>query len=892
MASINPFVQLLPDINLKPSLIPADTFRGGGQKLDAEAIRLLKRAGVTAQMLESSIQADVAVSYDRFNMYQELHRACFVGSTKVYLLNGTWPTLKEMSDNPDEYIGKYTLSVDPKTQELEPDKIISVGQTRKPSKILRVVLDNGEPIECTWDHEFLLRDGSYREAQDLKYGDSLMPFYIRYHRKGLEGYPAVYNPRTKTYPYMHQHVATKLLGYKKGGSIVVHHKDFNQKNSDPSNLELMESSDHKSFHMKLAHKKRKKYPPLSEECKQNLRGKIPWNKDLTKETDSRVAKYAKSVSKFYQSEKGEERNRKAGEKISKLQTGRTLSQETINKMKVAQDGRYEGLTPEERYGEEIGAQWRKSNKKAQQKRFQNPEQRERGRKNLEKARAKRIENLNKAKTMECLLNHKVKEVVFLDEYQEVYCMKTEKNHNFPLAAGVFVHNSEHWFVGPCLDLYSNTACLTADTKIPLLDGRLLTIGEIVTEFFDNKNMWLYSCDYQGSPVPAKLLGAIKQKNKADTLRVWLDNGEYVEASCNHRFVKRDGSICRADELKIDDSLMPFHRSEMPNSGYERVWDVLKKNWTSTYKMVAGFFYGVDLTKINLGKKLEEHHGDYVVVHHVDFDKINNHPDNLLLMNSGEHLDLHTSVVIERWKDPVWRAMMEDLIKVSHNTPEYLKGASERSSHYWNGPDGEKRRAEQSERLVGRKIKLFGRLRNALAQMGKTLSSQHKINIGKGLLKAVEEGRKENHKITKICPVCGKEFQVCPSYDSIVYCSQKCSGISQTKPRTKKICPVCKITFEVLPCQNDTICCSRKCDGIRRTIPLEKRVCVWCKEIFECTPSSSKKLCSVLCLGRYSNEVQRVRREAAKAPSNNHKVVKIAHWIVCRVMNIYSRRKPK
>jgi len=81
MASSNPFTQLLPDIASKPPMVSADVFRGNVE-VDKEAIKLLKRAGITAQALETSIQNDIKVSYDRFNRYAELSRAAehwFVG---------------------------------------------------------------------------------------------------------------------------------------------------------------------------------------------------------------------------------------------------------------------------------------------------------------------------------------------------------------------------------------------------------------------------------------------------------------------------------------------------------------------------------------------------------------------------------------------------------------------------------------------------------------------------------------------------------------------------------------------------------------------------------------------------------------------------------------------
>lgn len=87
MAGSNPFRQLLPDITSHPSMIPADVFKGD-QKWTEDALRLLRKAGVTAGMVQKSIEADIQVSYDRWNMYSEIERSLehwFVGAAiKLY----------------------------------------------------------------------------------------------------------------------------------------------------------------------------------------------------------------------------------------------------------------------------------------------------------------------------------------------------------------------------------------------------------------------------------------------------------------------------------------------------------------------------------------------------------------------------------------------------------------------------------------------------------------------------------------------------------------------------------------------------------------------------------------------------------------------------------------
>lgn len=110
----------------------------------------------------------------------------------------------------------------------------------------------------------------------------------------------------------------------------IHHIDFNKLNDCLDNLQLMTISEHTILHNKFRHntlnytwynnkennrrfktdieafvygyffkgriglKKREKYEKLSDETKtkisRKLKGRIPWNKGLTKETDERLAK--------------------------------------------------------------------------------------------------------------------------------------------------------------------------------------------------------------------------------------------------------------------------------------------------------------------------------------------------------------------------------------------------------------------------------------------------------------------------------------------------------------------------------------------------------------------------------------------------------------------------
>ncbi|MEX0919054.1 MAG: ATP-binding protein [Candidatus Paceibacterota bacterium] len=122
---------------------------------------------------------------------------CFLGDTKVALTDGREVSFKELVE--EDKAGKqnycYTISNDGR---------VAVGQIKHPritkrnTEVIKVILDNEAEIECTPDHRFMLRDGSFRQARELKPDDSLMPLYRKVSEKGgritIAGYEMVMSP--------------------------------------------------------------------------------------------------------------------------------------------------------------------------------------------------------------------------------------------------------------------------------------------------------------------------------------------------------------------------------------------------------------------------------------------------------------------------------------------------------------------------------------------------------------------------------------------------------------------------------------------------------------------------------------------------------------------------
>ena len=94
---------------------------------------------------------------------------CFVGETRIPLLDGTRPMISEL-DGKEVWVYSAT-----------PDGKIVPGRargrmTKMTTDLVDVILDSGAVVRCTPEHRWMLRSGEYVEAQNIRPGvDRLMP---------------------------------------------------------------------------------------------------------------------------------------------------------------------------------------------------------------------------------------------------------------------------------------------------------------------------------------------------------------------------------------------------------------------------------------------------------------------------------------------------------------------------------------------------------------------------------------------------------------------------------------------------------------------------------------------------------------------------------------------
>jgi deoxycytidine triphosphate deaminase len=161
---------------------------------------------------------------------------CFRGDQRVALVDGTSVALEDMArraDKGEDFWG-YSLGELGRIIVTRLDAPRFVGR----DALMEIVLDSGEPVRCTPDHEFIRRDGTRAPAAELRPGDSLMPLY----RDLSRGYEMVYQPINGHYLPTHRLADEWNLRhgvYGDGSGEHLHHMDRHRRNNRPWNIVRM-----------------------------------------------------------------------------------------------------------------------------------------------------------------------------------------------------------------------------------------------------------------------------------------------------------------------------------------------------------------------------------------------------------------------------------------------------------------------------------------------------------------------------------------------------------------------------------------------------------------------------------------------------------------------------
>lgn len=191
--------------------------------------------------------------------------------------------------------------------------------------------------------------------------------------------------------------------------------------------------------------------------------------------------------------------------------------------------------------------------------------------------------------------------------------------------------------GNVIDATYNPMCLILKEKIPLLDGRTLELRELIKEYEEGKQNWIYSCNPDtGEIVPGPISWAGVTKKNTQVIRLTFDNGKTLTCTPDHKIPIKGKGFVEAQNLQEGESLIPLYRKYdklgKNTSEYEQVFNL--DNWEYTHRIVNNFVKNemlYDNQHINEEKN---------VIHHKDFNSLNNSPVNLAKMSFKDHTKLH------------------------------------------------------------------------------------------------------------------------------------------------------------------------------------------------------------------------------------------------------------
>ena len=204
-------------------------------------------------------------------------------------------------------------------------------------------------------------------------------------------------------------------------------------------------------------------------------------------------------------------------------------------------------------------------------------------------------------------------------------------------------------------------CFRGDTRVALVDGTAPTLEDMARRAENGEMFWGYSVGPFGR-IMVTQLEAPRYIGRDSLIEVVLDNDESIYCTPDHQFVLRDGRLCQAHELRPGFSLMPLYRKAA--RGYEMLYQPLNGQLHPTHRLA-------DEWNVRNGVYEDQPNTHR---HHIDHNRRNNNPWNIVRMGVSEHIRHHNAETyggedfdpaehgqaiqeaIQRlWQeDPVWR----------------------------------------------------------------------------------------------------------------------------------------------------------------------------------------------------------------------------------------------
>lgn len=172
----------------------------------------------------------------------------------------------------------------------------------------------------------------------------------------------------------------------------------------------------------------------------------------------------------------------------------------------------------------------------------------------------------------------------------------------------------------------------------------------------------------------------KERYDNKYVKVTFDNGKSVRCTLDHPLMLRNGSLIEASKLKAGMSMMPIYEAELTSKGYRTIrHNDIDKSVDVVYNLSSSHYDCLNITDdLNSPNP----------VHHKDFRKVNDYPNNLVKCSEPQHLDFHSKRnsflykmgLISKW----FGGFNEESLKVvaEHNREDWRRELSGNTISSW------------------------------------------------------------------------------------------------------------------------------------------------------------------------------------------------------------------
>ena len=212
---------------------------------------------------------------------------------------------------------------------------------------------------------------------------------------------------------------------------------------------------------------------------------------------------------------------------------------------------------------------------------------------------------------------------------------------------------------------STNPCLSGEVLISVADGRnAITIKQLAEE---GNDVPVYSVDKDNKLCIKMMRNPRITGYNQQLYKVTIEDGITYKVTGNHKFILKDGREIEARDLKRGDSLSVMSKYKNDNKPKSNVYSILMYdgNRIGEHRLIAPYYNEKQL-------ELNE------VVHHKDYNGLNNRPENLQIMTKEEHDNLHSFDMMGDKNPMVKMKQYPDKVK------EYSNRMSEVTSGLTNG----------------------------------------------------------------------------------------------------------------------------------------------------------------------------------------------------------------